>query len=161
MTEKPLDAVFQSIIDSIAVWEKKNTPQVIGAQVKKTLDNGRETIILKLLGFDNRWSGKWELDHCNGRAGNSPAGDYLKGVASEEIKKWFDSVELPPVGDILTKSMVKDYKSRVKRLVGEGLKHAADREAERIVDSIIKDLTETTKVDDYLTMKSLIEENNK
>ena len=73
----PINDLLPTVLKSIDKWKEKNSEEALTQRVHKLLDDNAETIVLKLLGFDNRWN-KWELDHCNGRKGESAAGDYLK-----------------------------------------------------------------------------------
>lgn len=48
--------------------------------VKISAQKETVSVVLKLLGFENKWCDGWELDHCNGRSGNSFIGEELRGI---------------------------------------------------------------------------------
>jgi hypothetical protein len=73
----PVDSLLTSIACAVEEWKAKNTKEVIKTTVTELLDKESKQLTLKLLGFEDRW-GKWEVDHCNGRGGESAAGDYLR-----------------------------------------------------------------------------------
>lgn len=53
------------------------TPDAIDARVQKEIDRQFEDLLAKLFGMNNRWD-YWEVDHCNGRAGESFLGDGIR-----------------------------------------------------------------------------------
>jgi hypothetical protein len=39
---------------------------------------------------DDKWTGKFELDHCNGRSGNSFIGEELKEMCRNAAHEWIE-----------------------------------------------------------------------
>jgi hypothetical protein len=72
--------------DAAMAWLKENEKD-LDVIVRKMLDRRLEMIVCKLLGFDSRWGG-WTVDHCNGRGGESAAGDWLKEKAADAVRDW-------------------------------------------------------------------------
>ena len=71
--------------------KQNNSVDLIAKQVveklHKSMEDNATEVLLKLLGFDNKWGG-WQIDHCNGRAGNSEVGVTLKSLFSEVTKNF-------------------------------------------------------------------------
>lgn len=76
----PLNDMLGVVLQAVSDWRAKNTESALKTRVHELLDRNSKEITMKLLGFDSRYVKQWELDHCNGRAGESAAGDYLKRV---------------------------------------------------------------------------------
>lgn len=93
-------------------WLEKNTEAEVQKQVHKILDERKTMVVAKLLGFDSRW-GEWEVDHCNGRAGNSIAGQYLASVASREIKKWMEGMCWEDFDGVIMAALEKAVKAEL------------------------------------------------
>ena len=109
----------------------------IESYVRKTLENKRQEVICKLLGFNNSWH-EWELDHCNGRAGESEAGTWLRRRVGAGAAKWLEE-QVGQLPDIPTKaigSLKREYTDMLKRAVREGLERVAHTEAARIIRDI-------------------------
>jgi len=154
--ENPLDSVLPIINDAIREWHRNNPPKTIKAQVTKELDKNQKEILLKLLGFNNRWNSSYEVDHCNGRSGNSAAGDAIKNVLAIEIDKWLKQAEFPKLtkkeeSDILI-SMRKTYVDRFKQKTRQYIEIKAENDA---ID-IISKVTQSFNVDKYGELMQLI-----
>ena len=66
----PLDKVIHEISTAMLEWSEEQTA-VIAKNVHKRLDQHRDEVLMKLMGFNkNSWGGGWEIDHCNGRNGH-------------------------------------------------------------------------------------------
>lgn len=110
----------------------------VPSRVRQALDLNVKIIAASLLGFEHRW-GEWEVDHCNGRSGESAAGDYLREKCSEAIKEWLEDLggNLPPLPMSAKKSLVAAYHERLQHNVREILMARAKRDAEAIAEEII------------------------
>lgn len=152
---KPLDEVLPFITQAVANWKTKNTEEVIEERVTKQLDKSCTEITLKLLGFDESW-GKWDLDHCNGRGGESAAGDYLRKVQQAAIQKWLETVQLPEIPPKLKAATVAEYKSAYQNALRQVLYRLATKQAEEDAQFLIGKLVASDRLEDYLkTMKLL------
>ncbi len=105
----PLDELLPVIAQAVADWQAIHTPDAIKKRVTKLLDESREEIVFKLLGFDKSWEGKWKLDHCNARSGESAAGDYLRNVQADAIKEWLSTIPLPTISPKMLADFKKQY----------------------------------------------------
>lgn len=137
---KPLDKVVETLATAIQQWEIDNSPSIIESKVRHVLDKNLQEITLKLLGFSNNW-GRWELDHCNGRSGESAVGDYLRQIQKEAIDKWLSTIEIPP----LTQKMRKELGTHARNEYFRALEHhitdmavdQATEDAKKILDSVL------------------------
>ena len=154
----PINDLLPTVLKSIDKWKEKNSEEALTQRVHKLLDDNAETIVLKLLGFDNRWD-KWELDHCNGRSGESAAGDYLKQVQQGAIQAWLKNVKLPELNKTLTSVMKKKLEADYKRYLSQFLYEYAREEADKTAKEIIQSLFSQSKVDGMLKLQQLIQSN--
>lgn len=122
------------------VAEEWAASQDIKSMVFAILERDAKLLVAKLLGFDLR-GGEWTVDHCNGRAGESAAGDYLRKAAGNGVKEWLDKVasDLPPLPAAARKRIVSRYHEWVERGVCDLLEELAQKEAKEIVNQIIRD----------------------
>lgn len=152
---KPLDEVLPFITQAVANWKTKNTEEVIEERVTKQLDESCTEITMKLLGFNESW-GKWDLDHCNGRGGESAAGDYLRKVQQAAIQKWLETVQLPEIPPKLKAATVAEYTSEYQNALRQALYRLAMKQAEEDAQFLIGKLVTSDRLEDYLkTMKLL------
>lgn len=154
----PINDLLTTVLKSIDQWKEKNSEEALTQRVHKLLDANAETIVLKLLGFDNRWN-KWELDHCNGRKGESAAGDYLRQVQQDAIQDWLKSVQLPELSKTLSSAMKKELERDYKQYLSQFLYEYARKEADKTAKEIIESLFSQSKVDGMFKLKQLIEGN--
>lgn len=154
----PINDLLATVLKSINQWKEKNSEEVLNQRVHKLLDANAETIVLKLLGFDNRWN-KWELDHCNGRKGESAAGDYLRQVQQDAIHDWLKSVKLPELNKTLSAAMQKSLKQDYENFLRNSLYDYAREEADKTAKEIIESLFSRSKVDGMFKLQQLIQGN--
>lgn len=160
MTEavKPIDSILPFIAAAVAEWKVKNTEESIKATVTTLLEQSRKDIVLKLLGFRESW-GKWEVDHCNGRGGESAAGDFLTKVQQGAIEEWLKTTVMPTLDkktrDSMMKSAQAEYSFNLTRLV-QGY---AIEQAERDAKAVIAQLVASDQVGNYLKVMTLINTN--
>lgn len=154
----PINDLLPTVLKSIDQWKKKNSEEALTQRVHKLLDDNAQTIVLKLLGFDNRW-GKWELDHCNGRKGESAAGDYLKQVQKKAIQDWLKNVKLPELNKSLSSVMKKGLEADYKNYLRQYLYEYAREEADKAAKELIQSLFSQSKVDGMIKLQQLIQNN--
>src|SRR5690242_18794542 len=59
------------------------------AFIGRSLNHQLESVVAKVLGFDRRWGERdWEIDHCNGRSGNSFIGEAISAKAAGLAAQW-------------------------------------------------------------------------
>ena len=103
--------------------------------VQEKLDAHLHEIISKLLGFDNRWGGSWEIDHCNGRK-SSIADEIVAEVQPAvhdhvlaALKNWKPSAAQK-------KAIVTDYEHEFKRKVREAVAERARVDVQTFVQNL-------------------------
>lgn len=155
-----MENMLSVIGSTVAVWMKDNSDKVLARKVIDQLDSKQEEVVCKLLGFNDKW-GKWDVDSCNGRAGNSAAGDYLRSVQKDAIEKWFKSVELPPMSAAVTKSLKTTYLTNLEYQLKESLRRKAEAQADAIADKMVeKYLSDEGATDNYFKLIALLEQDN-
>ena len=154
----PINDLLPTVLKSIDKWKEKNSKEVLTQRVHKLLDDNAETIVLKLLGFDNHWN-KWELDHCNGRKGESAAGDFLRQVQQDAIQDWLKNVNLPKLNKTLSSAMKKTLEADYKNYLRQYLYEYAREEADKTAKELIQTLFTQSKVDGMFKLQQLIQGN--
>ena len=155
----PLDKLLPAISEAVLEWEEKNTPKKLTTQIHKMLDTNRDTIVKKLLGFDSdRWSGKdvWALDHCNGRAGESAAGDYIRKTAQSAIQEWLSQVKMPTISANESKSLQHEMRQVYKNRIGDEIHRLVIRKADEDAAAIFNKITKSNDIDHYIKGMQLI-----
>lgn len=153
-----MEDALSVIGNAVARWKEDNSATTLAYKVRKQLDEKQETIICQLLGFKESW-GKWEVDHCNGRSGNSAAGDYLREVRKEAIKEWFESVQLPNMPASTVKSLKSEYLRTLEYAVKESLSRIARQKADAIANEMIEQcLNDEGAAQNYFKLIALLEQ---
>lgn len=132
----------KKIIDAaVAECCKCVTPESARRKIEDILDSHTEEAVAKLLGFDNKW-GDWEVDHTNGRQGESAAGDWLRKTAKEEVDKWLatQAGELPDLSAAQKKALRAGYQNELEYHVKERLKARAKDHAEDVAEKLWKEI---------------------
>ena len=154
--ENPLDALIPSIAVAVEEWKLANTEEMIKSNVTNRLNKASDEITMRLLGFNNGWDGKWVLDHCNGRSGESAAGDFIRKAQSEAIKGWLSSICMPKLSPVLKakleKEMQYEYNEYITRMVRNKIRDIADVHLTELVNSVVS----TEKLNAYLQASKLI-----
>lgn len=154
----PINDLLDTVLKAINEWKSKNTEEVLTQRVHDLLDKNAREVVLKLLGF-NESRGKWEVDHCNGRAGESAVGDYLKRVKQAAIDSWLAEAELPKMDKTISTVMRKDLKHDYDRYLEQYLYEYAQDQASETAKEIIKSVFSTTKADAVLKVAELLQVN--
>ena len=139
--QEQLAATITSNIDK---WLEHNKEKDIKEALYNQLDSEKEQIIGNLLGFSKSWSSdRWEVDHCNGRAGESAVGDYLRQIAATEINNWFKSIQLKKPTKAFQIGVTKEYTHLFQQKVKAKLHDLADKQADIFIEGYIKKLSLT------------------
>lgn len=154
----PINDLLDTVLKAINEWKSKNTEEVLTQRVHDLLDKNAKEVVLKLLGFNESW-GKWEVDHCNGRAGESAVGDYLKRVKQSAIDSWLAEAELPKMDKTISTIMRKELKHNYDRFLKQYLYEYAQDQARETAQEIIKSVFSTTKADAVLKVAELLQVN--
>lgn len=153
----PLDALLPVIAQAVADWQINHTPDVLKKRVTELLDESREEIVYKLLGFNrDGWEGKWSLDHCNGRSGESAAGDYLRQVQADAIKEWLASVPMPTITAKMLVIFKKQYQAEFDNRIASQMRKHIEQEADSRAAELFNKLSQSTQVDSFVEMMKLI-----
>ncbi len=154
---RPVDAVIPIILQAVAEWKLKNTNEALKQRVIKLLDKNSEEITLKLLGFNkDAWDGKWALDHCNGRSGESAAGDFLRKTQAEAITQWLSQVPMPTLNQTLTKQLQAEAKSSYVSAFRRALINKVEQQAEKDAAHFIQEFTKSQQIGSYVQMMQLL-----
>ncbi|MDH1236515.1 hypothetical protein [Stutzerimonas stutzeri] len=152
-TQEDLVEVINSALES---WHAANTPEAIREKVHKSLDNSSKEVVLKLLGFNNRWSNGWELDHCNGRNGNSVIGEYLKKTQEQILHEWFAKIPLPELTKMEINNLGKNFASQYKDAFRNYIARAATKKAEADAQALIDSLSPSKFLDNFMQLQQLL-----
>ena len=131
--ETKLEEMVQKAMEK---WEKDNlTESSIEAHVNEKLNERKDELILKLLGMDNHWGGRWELDHCNGRDGNSILGQTMKKLVDSTVEAWLiKNIKLPKLTASQIKALKSEYEKEYIREIEKRLRDIAKRDAAEYVE---------------------------
>ena len=152
---------MKELIDTtIQEWEKKTLATLKKETITK-LEKHKDEILLKLLGFDTEYGTRgFKLDHCNGRAGNSPLGFEIKQMHQEAIDTWLKKVDitesLEKISEVELTKIIKlslgqyNFKSKVQ----ETVKNLASNEVEKIAQGIIEQSIK--EINDELALENLL-----
>lgn len=152
----PVKDLVETVALTIEKWKRENTEKIIEQKVMSLLDKNAKEVVTQLLGFKKDYDNRMELDHCNGRNGNSAAGDYMRKVQQEAINTWLAKVELPALTATdkknIASSMKGDYLYAYKQKLKELVLNKANADAKEVFDSI----TSMQPVVDYFKIVELI-----
>lgn len=136
----PIDSLLVTIATAVESWKVAQDPEELKKTIFNKLDSKRDEVMLKLLGFNDSW-GKWEVDHCNGRSGESSIGDFLKTAQQKAIKEWLaTSLPLtlsPKTLSSLQKSVQKEYELSIRRELHSAVRDKADKDLECLLGKIL------------------------
>ena len=141
--QEALQSLVPIINEAIHEWLEKQNPQAIRKKVFDTLEAAKDEVAPKLMGFNKGSFGRgWEIDHCNGRAGESTIGDYMRKHQQEGIQQFIEQLNLPSLhpftkGEI--EEMRRDYRQRVINKTREAVREKAESDAIRLVNSLSVD----------------------
>ena len=155
MAKKPLDTVLPTILSAANEWQKEHSPEKLKSKVKTMLDAHAEEITMKLLGFSDSW-GRWEVDHCNGRSGNSAAGDYLRQHQQAAIQEWMENLCLPKLTPTLKKSLQAEMQKAFTSELSYKLHKAVSNKLDELVQKVLEDLASSDDLEGYLKAIQLI-----
>jgi len=136
--------IIQIAKNAIDEWIRTNVleEESFKRRIKVELDKNQAQILMKLLGFNTDYGRKWELDHCNGRAGQSAAGEFIKSRMGEEVNQWLvaQTGKLPDLPQDAIESLHKYYLQELRCILRDKVKHMAADKAEQIAKLIVKEI---------------------
>jgi hypothetical protein len=121
--------------EAIGNWYKENPKDKIQKQIKEELNKSKRDIFLTLMGFSTDSWGKikYEVDHCNGRSGESAIGDYLRKTQKPIVDEWLASLDIKDIS--LNKQELASLKSELKHEVLKSLKRKVSQYAEELAEA--------------------------
>lgn len=154
----PVDEILPIIATAVAEWKADVSEQKIKEQVKYALDKQAKNVTLKLLGFeaDNWKADTWSVDHCNGRAGNSAIGDYLRQTSAQAIKEWFDEIAKPSLTAAEKASLMRSCKQEYKDHLKDALRRKAKHMADEDTNALITEISKSNQIANHLKVMQLI-----
>lgn len=144
------------IADAITSWKKQHTAEEITSVIHKKLDAHAEEVMLKMLGFNRDYRGRWEIDHCNGRAGNSPIGDFLKQVQQKAIQDWFSKAAMPTLTPTMQKTIQKVLNDEYVSALMQEAKNHARHQATNDLNALIEKLTAVNSLKAFMKVQELL-----
>lgn len=130
------------ISKEIAKWRAENPPEEIASRVRRIMESQTDSLVAKMLGFSPGWgstAGGWEVDHCNGRAGESAVGDQIREHCKTQVGEWIASVIgdfKPPKG--MEKAIRQEYKEQFLRRARERARELAYEHANKMAFDFAK-----------------------
>ena len=138
-----LQSLVPIINGAIHEWLEKQNPEAIRKKVFDTLEAAKDEVAPKLMGFSKGSFGRgWEIDHCNGRAGESSIGDYMKKHQAEGIQQFIDQLELAklrPFNATEIQDLRREYRDMVISRTREAVRVCAERDANHLVNQLSVD----------------------
>ena len=143
-------SIHAAIEQAKTEWYEANSPKVIAKKTKDLLDSQRQQVLMQLLGFEkDSWrSHVWEVDHCNGRNGNSKVGATTKQIVSEVLDDWvqehreeFDKYLTTQIKTEFKKELKSQLGFMLRKTIASMLEAAMTETAERLLKDELKDLT--------------------
>ena len=146
--QEALQSLVPIINGAIHEWLEKQNPQAIRKKVFDALEAAKDEVVPKLMGFNKGSFGRgWEIDHCNGRAGESTIGDYMRKHVQEGIQQFIDQlnlVSLRPFTKAEIEAMRRDYREQVINRTRQAVRDKAESDAIRLINSFsVDDLVST------------------
>lgn len=158
VVEKPVTDVLAAVSAAVETWRANNTPENIESTVHHRLNQARDDIVLKLLGFDREYSDSYRLDHRNGRQQHSIVGQHIASVQAEAIKKWLEEVPMPTLTPKMKKDLQGEMRASYYYALRSAAQDAAARQAKADMDSLCNQLLDKENVDKFLTLLKMVEE---
>lgn len=152
----PLDKVIHEISTAMLEWSEEQTA-VIAKNVHKRLDQHRDEVLMKLMGFNkNSWGGGWEIDHCNGRNGNSVISDFLKESQAAAVKDWVSQIQMPAMTVAFKNKIAKEMQRHYEREIETSAYSVAKQKATDDLNAFLASVLSPTLVDKHLQMQALL-----
>lgn len=142
-TKEQLDQIMAKAETIVQKWINDESAN-IDIKVTRMLENRLEEIVAKLMGFGTgRFSrDAWEVDNCNGRRGESAAGDFLRTKAKDAARAWLEAQagKLPDLPKSAVASLKQDYREQLEKEVGKLLVEQAKQDASIKVAEYFKEM---------------------
>ena len=133
--------------------------KAIREKVDKLLEEATSNWIAKFLGFDKRWShDEWEVDHCNGRSGESFVCNDLRIKVAKLTEEWMDkNFKVPKMNAQQLRSLQKEYGEQRDRYLRQRMEELAKQEVDRDFDQMMQQVVtfspDDSEYETYLKLK--------
>lgn len=136
MSKNNLSIIEKAVQEVYDDYIKKELPG-LQERIYQTCKQHERTYLLGILGFSERW-GRLEIDHCNGRSGNSIIGNELKKAVEDLVKQWTEKALAENWEEIQeAESLYKEaFARKLREELREQAKEMAKKEAQRIIEKI-------------------------
>jgi len=156
VAESPVDKVIASIAVAMHDWADQQQENLVN-DIHKRLNEQRDAVLMKLMGFIKpSWGGTWEIDHCNGRNGQSVVGDFYKDLQHEAIKEWLKEIPLPTMSPAFKEAIAKDLQSTYEREVRSNVFKMARQYADESLNDVITEVLTPKRLEMYMKAQALI-----
>jgi len=139
MPEAPSQHILDTIQTAIDNWIEDNPDSKIRMDVHTTLDNSKQEMIVKLLGFTQAYSGaEWDLNVDRyDNSSESPVAQFIKNNAQMEIEQWFNNLY---IADVLSDySLQEKFKQEYQEYYEEEFRQKMQ---ERVKQEVSQDVTQ-------------------
>lgn len=135
--EKEMQQIKAAIVKARDDWFNTKA-KTIKAEVTKNLEAYQCKIIHGLLGFSTDGYTRFEIDHCNGRSGDSEAGDRFRQACKAAIDNWFAELTiLPKLTNEEKTTLLADYRSLVLAGLRDKLRCRAEADTNTMLNSVL------------------------
>ena len=146
-TQKALYQLTKELADEWA----ENAEENIRERVNEILNKRIEELVLNLCGFSRNHTYGWQIDHCNGRSGNSPVGNFFKDALQDRIKYLAGKIEIPKAEEerirkAFIDGYLREYKSEMLVRARRLAKEHAERYAKKISESALDGAAESVRL---------------
>lgn len=151
----PVDTVLAQISIAMHQWSEEQLG-TIEKTVRDRLDRHSEEVLMKLMGFSRDFQGRWEIDHCNGRGGNSNISDFLKSSQEAAVKEWLTQIELPKMSPAFKTKIKEDLRRIYENEINSKVYGMARARAQSDLVALLDTVLPATLVDKHLRMQKLL-----
>lgn len=133
------DRVNETMVSKLENFSVETIVDNIVTQLRKN----QQEVTWKILGLDNKWGGKWEVDHCNGRI--SPLSSEIAQHAQPMLAQLVGELVREVVQETATSPKARaDLKEAMRKEVdkklGPMLREAVMNASREIVDTTVKSI---------------------
>lgn len=119
--------------------------------VNDILDQRVESLVSSLMGFGRdswQFGEVWKVDHCNGRSGESAAGDWLRERAGEAVRQWLDEQagDLPRLPKGAIADLRREYLTVLRRELMAAVQRRAIEDAQELLGNIVTNVGDAMQV---------------
>jgi len=132
LLEEGVDKLLQNDMNRLA----NEAYEEITRGFKSTLASN----VLKIAGFENRWSNGWEIDHCNGRQSmmTSYLSSKVQAMITQELDTLLSQQELADILKDTKKNLLKEVRDMFKRELQSSMRTAVYEHAQTFLKETIK-----------------------